>query len=247
MWILLLEVTTVWEVTTIKPVCVPSKYEAYLQTEKFDRIRQAVFERDNFKCVVCGSTDAMQAHHLTYHNIYDEQTEDLITLCRTCHSIYHAVDKRREVIEEFYRAERIREQEERANEIEEKKQAYIKERDERIALSNAITSEIKAEYLSRDYCKNGDLDMMAWDVLNSIIKRKCNEHGLDYWIGDKCALQRYFLYQRCEFLLKCINKKLSLYKVESCTKFTPGWLAKWYRRDKLEAKLNEEKEIYRED
>lgn len=225
------------EVITINPVHVPTKYEAYLQTEQFDRIRQAVFARDGHKCVVCGSTDTLQAHHLTYRNLYHEPTGDLITLCRKCHSIYHAVDKRRAVVEAIYQYE----DDKRMKENWDKSYENLKK------TSAQIAQEIKEEYLPKDYCKNGDMDMVAWEVLNPIIDAKCKQHGINYYAGNKNNLRAYFHYRRCEFLLRCMDKGLSLSTMADRTKFDYHWLVKWYRRDKCEAKLNEEKELHKEE
>ena len=224
------------EVIAINSVHVPTKYEAYLQTEQFNNIRQAVLARDGYKCVVCGSTDMLQAHHLTYRNLYHEPTSDLITLCRKCHSIYHAVDKRRAAVDAIYQ----REDEKRMKENWDKSYESLKK------ISAQIAQEIKEEYLPKDYCKNGDMDMTAWEVLNPIIDAKCKQHGIDYYSGDKTKLRAYFHYRRCEFLLRCMDKGLTLSTMVARTKFGHQWLAKWYRRDKCEAKLNEEKELYKE-
>lgn len=226
----------------MKPVSihVPSQYEAYLMTEQFDQIRQAVFKRDGHKCVICGSTQILQAHHLTYRNLGNEQTGDLITLCKNCHSIYHAIDRRREAVEAIY----IREQ--RNNEYEQRYQDGVKAERKRRTESVAIMNEIKSEFLLKDYCKNGDLDMLSWETLNKIIEKKCTEHGIDFWTGNKSELRSWFHYRRCELLLRCMDKGLTYDKVKNSTKFDSGWLYKWYRRDKCEAKLNEEKELYKE-
>ena len=60
-------------------------YKRYLQSDKWAMIRNAIIERDNFKCTVCDSPDNLHVHHLTYENVGNEKDEDLITLCRGCH------------------------------------------------------------------------------------------------------------------------------------------------------------------
>jgi hypothetical protein len=223
---------------------VPSKYEAYLMSEQFSKIREAVFSRDGFRCVVCGSEEVLQAHHLTYRNVYDEDIGDLITLCRRCHATYHAVDNRREAIEEHYRKIDLEKIEQANNSYAEKQEEAERERLE----FSIITKEIKEEYRDRDYGANGDLDMLSWPVLNAVIKKKCEEHKVDanYFQG-KNQLHAYFLYRRCEFLLRCLNKGFTFSQVEKRTKFSSSWLMKWYRKDKCIAKLNEEKELFKED
>lgn len=234
---------TEWrEARKINPIHVPSRYEAYLQTERFDRIRQAVLKRDNYKCVVCGRTETLQVHHLTYRNLYHEPTGDLITLCRPCHSVYHAIDKRREAVDAVYQNQINQQREYYEKQLEEAKAENEKIERE----SDAIEKELKREYLPKDYCKNGDLDMLSWTVLNRAIEKKCEEHGIAYWRGDKSQLRSFFLYRRCELLLRCMDRGYSLDKMINHTKFSPQWLSKWYRRDKCEAKLNEEKELFKE-
>lgn len=220
----------------IRQIEVPSRYEAYLQTEQFDAIRQAVFARDSHRCVICGSTDTLQAHHLTYRNLYHEPTSDLITLCRNCHSIYHAIDKRREAVEAVYQQEEYR------RNIENATNSYENIKKE----SDKIAQEIKDEYSLKDYCKNGNFDMCSWAVLNRVIDSKCKQHRIKYYSGNKNELLAYFVYRRCEFLLRCMDANISLSKLASRTKFDRQWLVKWYRRDKCEAKINEEKELYKE-
>jgi hexokinase len=90
--------------------------------------------------------------------------------------------------------------------------------------------------------------MLSWPVLNAVIKKKCEEHKVDanYFQG-KNQLHAYFLYRRCEFLLSCLNKGFTFSQVEKRTKFSSSWLMKWYRKDKCIAKLNEEKELFKED
>lgn len=203
-------------------------------------------ERDNHQCVVCNSSYMLNVHHLTYRNVYNEQDKDLITLCHKCHSIYHAVQKRSDFVNEEYE-----EMDKRKNALEVQKQHEdrIREYENSKKLDEwnayAVEERIKREYLDKDYCKNGDLDMCDWSVLNPIIERIANEANLtSLYLINKQRIQKYFLYRRCEFLLRCMDKGLSLEKLQNNTKFDSGWLFKWYRRNKLEAKLNEEKELF---
>lgn len=54
--------------------------------------RAAVLERDGMKCVKCGSTDHLEAHHIKPFAEYPDLRLDLdngITLCRACHRALH--------------------------------------------------------------------------------------------------------------------------------------------------------------
>jgi hypothetical protein len=105
-----------------------------------------------------------------------------------------------------------------------------------------IEQEIKDEFLIKDYCsKDGYLDLMDWTILNKIIDQKCKEHNISYFRSNKKELQKYFLYRRCEFFLRCINNKRSVQEVLNKTKFSSQFLSKYYRKDICEAKLKEEK------
>ena len=216
---------------TVQDAKVPTLYEEYLQSDQFDEIRQKVFERDGWECVICGSSEILQAHHLTYKNVYHEELQDLITLCRNCHTIYHIIERKRQLVEKLY------EQEESVNlRVPDWLDKEQKEREE----STRIEIEIKDEYLSQDYCKGGCLDLMDWTILNKIIDKKCKEHGIEFYRGRKTELRDFFLYRRCEFLLRCIEQNKSFQTVLNGTNFSFQWLSRWYRKDRCEAKLKEE-------
>ena len=40
-------------------------------------------------CSVCGSKKSPQVHHLTYKNLCNENFEDLLLLCKRCHTVTH--------------------------------------------------------------------------------------------------------------------------------------------------------------
>ncbi len=49
--------------------------------------RQFALERDNYQCALCHSTDRIQVHHITpYRYSQNHDLDNLITLCRRCHS-----------------------------------------------------------------------------------------------------------------------------------------------------------------
>ena len=74
-------------------------YETYLASDEWRRKAEDRLEVDNQKCVMCGckgtSTNPLEVHHLTYHNIYHENVDkDLVTLCRVCHKNVHTMMNR---------------------------------------------------------------------------------------------------------------------------------------------------------
>ena len=56
------------------------------------RWNEAVKQRDGNKCVLCGSSDRLNAHHIKPVSLYPECRNDIdngITLCRPCHLKQH--------------------------------------------------------------------------------------------------------------------------------------------------------------
>lgn len=74
-------------------------YYKYLKTTAWENMRQKVFRRDGFKCVVCGEAKNLECHHITYDNLGAEKVSDLVTLCKECHEKTHAGDDVENLIE----------------------------------------------------------------------------------------------------------------------------------------------------
>jgi hypothetical protein len=66
----------------------PFDYKAYLLSDKWKEIRDRIVANSN-GCVVCDSTDSLNVHHKTYKNIGNENDNDLIVLCKSCHGKFH--------------------------------------------------------------------------------------------------------------------------------------------------------------
>lgn len=66
------------------------RYLSYLQTEHWEWLRREVFDRFGHHCLVCGSNDKVDAHHLLYRDLTDCIPDDLMPLCRRCHDLCHA-------------------------------------------------------------------------------------------------------------------------------------------------------------
>jgi 5-methylcytosine-specific restriction endonuclease McrA len=50
------------------------------------KTRKEVFERDNYACVVCGSEEKLNIHHISTH---ENKLDNLVTLCSNCHLKAH--------------------------------------------------------------------------------------------------------------------------------------------------------------
>lgn len=73
-------------------------YEHNIKSSNFQKIydgnRNAVLERDGYRCRLCGSTYDLIIHHInekSYHNSDepDNSIHNLTTLCNSCHASYH--------------------------------------------------------------------------------------------------------------------------------------------------------------
>lgn len=70
------------------------KYKEYLKSKKWLDKKKKVLKRDNYKCTKCQSGNRqLEVHHLTYDNIYNESSSDLVTLCDRCHKMEHNIQE----------------------------------------------------------------------------------------------------------------------------------------------------------
>lgn len=82
------------------------EYKDYVNRDNpvWQSIRQQVFERDNYTCVICGSQErrGMTCHHASGKYRFNESAgmHSLITLCDRCHTKYEKFMKRRDFLVE---------------------------------------------------------------------------------------------------------------------------------------------------
>lgn len=65
-----------------------NSYAEFLNTEEWKQVSEMVKDRDGHKCVICGSTENLNAHHIGYEGDYLNE-DDIVTLCRRCHECLH--------------------------------------------------------------------------------------------------------------------------------------------------------------
>lgn len=65
------------------------EYAAYLLTPQWRTKRQAVLERERYRCQGCMVGRATEVHHTTYANVGDELLFQLVALCEPCHRKAH--------------------------------------------------------------------------------------------------------------------------------------------------------------
>lgn len=70
------------------------RYNEYLQSEEWAQLKIDLFNHRGKKCEKCSSEEEIHVHHLHYRNIFNEEPEDLVILCKKCHFAEHK-DKRR--------------------------------------------------------------------------------------------------------------------------------------------------------
>lgn len=64
-------------------------YGYYLETDHWKITREQALERANWECQRCGHQYKLHVHHKTYENLGNEQPEDLVVLCKSCHEEEH--------------------------------------------------------------------------------------------------------------------------------------------------------------
>lgn len=71
-------------------------YYEYIKTEAWEEMRQKVFRRDGFQCVICKEAKNLNVHHITYERLGCEDLADLVTLCQKCHEKVHRLEDKTE-------------------------------------------------------------------------------------------------------------------------------------------------------
>jgi len=62
------------------------RYAKYIASGAWSVRRWDRLAHDRFKCQLCGD-EANEVHHLTYERIFQENREDLVSLCPECHAL----------------------------------------------------------------------------------------------------------------------------------------------------------------
>lgn len=61
-------------------------YEAYMQSEEWDRRRRSILSRAKYRCEICGASKVrLTVAHLTYERLGHEDEDDLLAVCDPCH------------------------------------------------------------------------------------------------------------------------------------------------------------------
>lgn len=69
-------------------------YNDYIHSSTWANVRRRYRKSDRPQaCVLCDSDERIVLHHLTYERVGDEALDDLVALCRTCHSYVHDLER----------------------------------------------------------------------------------------------------------------------------------------------------------
>ena len=68
------------------------EYKSYLKSKEWLAVRESLFLVRGKKCERCRSVDNIQVHHIHYVNIFREQLEDLMVVCKDCHRKIHGLN-----------------------------------------------------------------------------------------------------------------------------------------------------------
>ena len=72
-----------------------NQYESYIHSASWRKRRQRALRLGHYRCALCGSTQSLQVHHLTYAHLGNELDSELMVLCTSCHRKVHAQKRRK--------------------------------------------------------------------------------------------------------------------------------------------------------
>jgi 5-methylcytosine-specific restriction endonuclease McrA len=67
-------------------------YAEYLRTPEWRARRNRVLIRAGHKCELCNASGLIDVHHRTYDHYAQEQQNQLMALCRSCHRRFHGIE-----------------------------------------------------------------------------------------------------------------------------------------------------------
>lgn len=74
-----------------------ASYADYLNSAQWRTVRQRYFASDLPQDCMCGASENLQLHHLTYERAGAEQLTDLTPLCAQCHVMIHTLERRGDI------------------------------------------------------------------------------------------------------------------------------------------------------
>ena len=183
------------------------RYNEYLRSETWQRLRSERLKIDGYKCQRCGRPFDLQVHHLYYPP--DLGTEDvhrdLITLCDSCH----------EEVEHQKKAFRFDQQKAWMQ-----KKAYDLRRIKRTIRKLSCNDLSAIGIGTRDYC---NIDIIRADFGPEL-------DDCDLSLGYVSRVQDYFRNRRYQIILKFMEDGLTRQEVIARTKFSSNMVHKVFDR-----------------
>ena len=73
-------------------------YNEFLNSDRWKKIRRKVWQSDiPKKCYICGATEHLQVHHLSYKRLFYGDLRDVVFLCKEHHEKVHEFCKKRDL------------------------------------------------------------------------------------------------------------------------------------------------------
>ena len=69
-----------------------SKSRAFLRSYEWKELRVKALNRDECKCMLCGSHNRLNVHHILYRKFYGDlklELDNLLCVCTSCHYKIH--------------------------------------------------------------------------------------------------------------------------------------------------------------
>lgn len=138
------------------------KYQEYLDSPEWKRLRAKARERADNKCEMCGRSPD-HVHHVRYpKNLKEDVLENLVVVCERCHSLMHG----------------IREDEDRYEIIlytDEEQECLVYDVTDKKTNGAAIVSILGKDGLFRKLLFNAAKDVMEKDMLDEDIEKQIFE------------------------------------------------------------------------
>ena len=72
-----------------------TNYATFLKTDFWREVSEQRRALDGHKCVCCGSEKNLNVHHVLYRESWEfTRIEDLVTLCKSCHTLIHRIQEK---------------------------------------------------------------------------------------------------------------------------------------------------------
>lgn len=124
------------------------KYDEYLNSPKWSKIKKDMLELHDNKCEICKSSKDLHVHHLTRKHLYQEKLFELMLLCKRCHDTEHRLLKKKPLSKK-YSSKRLRAKKLKAKQLRYKRS--IKK--PKIAPKKLISEELG--FLTNDFIARG--------------------------------------------------------------------------------------------